>query len=141
MIIDNTEFVLSPDQSVKNESFSANPIKTRRKSFNAIREKYERQLETLFNALDSSNKDFVEQKLENAKNILVEEKYDAENKFELTDAAKFQMNMMTKIVARLEEKIKILSLEDVPENYVSHRAIKLKQKMMNNLVYNSDSKL
>lgn len=36
-------------------------------------------------------------------------------------------------IASLEEKIKVLSLEDVPTNYVDDRAIKLKESMMSHL--------
>lgn len=51
-----------------------------------------------------------------------------------------------KKIAKLEEKIKILSREEVPTNYVSNRAIKIKDSMMreilgiSNEVYKNDNK-
>lgn len=49
-----------------------------------------------------------------------------------TPIAKMEDKVMAKAnkIAKLEEKIKILSREDVPSNYVSNRAIKLKDAMM-----------
>ena len=49
-----------------------------------------------------------------------------------TPIAKMEEKVMAKAnkIAKLEEKIKILSREDVPSNYVSNRAIKLKDAMM-----------
>ena len=41
-------------------------------------------------------------------------------------------------IAKLEERIMLLSKEDVPKNYVSKRAIKLRKSMISNLTYNSD---
>ena len=40
-------------------------------------------------------------------------------------------------IARLEEKINILSRGGVPTNYVENRAIKLRKKMMDSLMYNT----
>lgn len=43
------------------------------------------------------------------------------------------------VIARLEEKIMILSREDVPSDYVARRAIKLRKSMIDNLTYNTTS--
>ena len=44
-----------------------------------------------------------------------------------------------KVIAKIEEKIMILSKENVPTNYVENRAIKLRKNMMSNLSYNSSA--
>ena len=44
-----------------------------------------------------------------------------------------KLTKKSEAIARLEEKIKVLSREEVPTNYVDNRAIKLKQSMIENL--------
>ena len=45
----------------------------------------------------------------------------------------------SKTIARIEEKIKVLSKEDVPSDYVRKRAIKLKKRMIENLHKNANN--
>lgn len=42
-----------------------------------------------------------------------------------------------RVIAKLEENIMVLSKQDVPDNYVARRAIKLREHMAANLFYNS----
>ena len=94
-------------------------IRTRKSSFSTIREK--------FNAWRLRR---LQRQLENKKEQAVTQGYTTRNYDE-------KITKKAEVIARLEEKIKILSREDVPENYVARRAIKLRQKMIANLTYNS----
>lgn len=85
-------------------------IKTKPDSNRSITEKY---------------KDYLRE-LEAIKHEALNSTYSKEN-------AERQIDKMSKSIARLEEKIKKLSREDVPSNYVDSRAIKLKNEMIKNL--------
>lgn len=73
----------------------------------------------------------LENKLEKMKDKSLEEKYSKD------DFSK-KIDKKTKAMAKLEEKIMVLSKEDVPNDFVSKRAIKLKKSMIDNLTFNSD---
>lgn len=57
----------------------------------------------------------------------------------LTGRAEKKMMKKATAIARLEEKIGILRREDVPENYVAERAIKLKNNMISAVRYNCNN--
>ena len=117
-----------PGELVKiDQSFPNNQIKAREKSESAIKNHWLKLKLSLTAALDE------------AKKILVEDQYEAQNSSELTQEAQEEIAVRTKVIARLEELVKIQSKESVPKNYVGHRAIKLKKEMAKNLVYNADS--
>lgn len=72
----------------------------------------------------------LEKKLEKMKNQTLEGKYTNDNFSK-------KLDNKSKAIAKLEEKIMILAKEDVPTDYVSKRAIKLKKAMIANLTHNS----
>lgn len=110
---------------VKKDRISSNQIKTRPASFNAISKVWK----------DFRLK-FYTDKLNAEKKSALTQSYEADAENKLVDSAVEQISNKSLVIARLEEKIKILSKESVPTNYVDNRAIKLRTKMMNNLVSN-----
>ena len=94
-------------------------IKTKGISFGRIRSK--------FNSFLMSR---LEKKLEKKVEKALTQDYTQEN-FDR------KITKNSEIIARLEEKIKLLAKEDVPADYVSRRAIKLRKNMIANLKYNS----
>ena len=93
-------------------------IKTRRSSFNTIVEKF-----TNFRI------NRLKKKLEKEKAKALTEKYTESNYEDKIERRALK-------IAKLEEKIKILSRDEVPASYVDNRAIKLKKKMCDNLTQN-----
>ena len=96
------------------------PIKTRKASFSSI--------------LSNFKKDVLKIRLNMMQNKALYEKYESDMPYK-----KIQ-NKVTKdasAIARLEEKILFLSRDDIPENYVESRAIKIRDAMMANLTDNS----
>lgn len=98
------------------------PLKTRTGSFNSI--------------LSSYRKKLLEKGLNSFENATLEEKYTDKYPYSVI---KKKIDLRARIVAELEKKILILSKEDIPSNYVNSRAIKIRNAMMENLVFNSDS--
>lgn len=127
MMRDNIEFI-DRDYSVvnKDKKLSSNQIKTRQASFNSIKKAWTDFRLSLLN-----------KKLDRLKNEAVTRKFVAGDDSRITESSARKMLSKTTAIARLEEKIKILSKEDVPADYVSNRAIKLRKKMMDNLTFNS----
>ena len=78
----------------------------------------------------------LESRLEKKKEEIVNLPFEFENGNQLTSNSDSKMNKKVTAIAKLESKIKVLSKENVPTNYVKSRAIKLKAKMMENLWYN-----
>ena len=110
---------------VRKDRISSNQIKTRPASFDAISKVWrDFRLKFYTDKLNSEKESALTQNFE----------VNAENK--LVDSAVEQISNKSLVIARLEEKIKILSKESVPANYVDNRAIKLRKKMMDNLVNN-----
>ncbi len=94
-------------------------IKTRRLSFDNIREKFTQfRIGMLQAKLDKKVEKALTQGYTN-------DNYDR------------KISKNAEVIARLEEKIKVLSKEDVPSDYVARRAIKLRKSMIDNLTYNS----
>ena len=103
---------------------SSNQIRTRQSSFKSIANYWRKfRLSVANKALDVAKKELVN----------VPYKGDS---LSLSSGSKAIIRAKTAAIARLEEKIKILSKESVPTNFVRNRAIKLRSKMMENLVYN-----
>lgn len=94
-------------------------IKTRRLSFDNILDKFNKfRISMLQGKLDKK----VEKALTQG---YTQENYES------------KISKNAEIIARLEEKIKVLSKEDVPTDYVARRAIKLRKSMIDNLTYNT----
>lgn len=93
-------------------------IRTRKSSFTTIRDR--------FNAWRVRR---LEGKLERKKEHALTQGYTEKN-------FRTKIDENAGVIARLEEKIMILSKQNVPTNYVSRRAIKLRNKMIENLTYN-----
>ena len=110
----------------KDERLSSNQIKTRAKSFSAIKRSWSNFILSRLN-----------DKLDNMKNDLVSENFKTDSSSNLTASSASKIEKRTTAIAKLEEKIKVLSREKVPQGYVSKRAIKLREKMIKNLRHNS----
>jgi len=101
-------------------------IKTRPSSFSAIK-----------NAWNKFRLARLNKKLDKMENALLSEQFKTDSSSKISEKTKSQIEKKTAAIARVEEKILILSREEVPSDYVSKRAIKLKNSMMANLTYNS----
>ena len=115
------------DKTVRKDSIlSSNQIKTRKTSFSAISGNWKKFRISL-----------LSKKLERVKSELAGEhqKIVSAGTNENVDYSKAMELNAT--IARLEEKINILSRGGVPTNYVENRAIKLRKKMMDSLMYNT----
>jgi len=96
-------------------------IKTRSSSFSAIREKYNQfRISRLEKKLDKKVEKALTQEL-------TQDDFDK------------KITKNSEVIARLEEKILFLSKQNVPENYVARRAIKLRKSMIANLSHNVGS--
>ena len=113
---------------VRKDRISSNQIKTRPASFNSI-----------LGVWNDFRLKYYTDKLKSEKESALTQTFDVSSDKKLTDNAVEQITNKSIIIARLEEKIKILSKQSVPTNYVDNRAIKLRSKMMNNLVINCDN--
>lgn len=98
------------------------PIKTRGKSFNSI--------------LSNFKKELLEARLNQMQDSAVSEKYDSDMSYKSVQSI---ASKRATAIAKLEEKILVLSRDDVPQNYVESRAIKLRDAMMDNLTKNASS--
>jgi len=113
---------------VRKDRISSNQIKTKPISFSTISDNWRKFRLKLYN-----------EKLEEEKKSVLTQNFNVDDNSRLTEKSIDSINSKSLIIARLEEKIRILSKESVPSNYVDNRAIKLRTKMMNNLVYNSSN--
>ena len=114
----------------QDKGFYCNMIKTKPSSFRSI----------LSHWSDYRTKKMMEKmdlKLHEKKLNLVDSEFKFNGNQELTPRSEVKMDRLILGIAKLESKIKVLAREDVPSNYVKSRAIKLKQKMMENLWYHS----
>ena len=98
----------------------ARPIKTRKTSYDSI--------------IDNFTKEVLKLRLSMMENKALYEKYDASLPYKKVQS---KVDKSAKAIARLEEKILVLSRDDVPSNYVESRAIKLRDAMMTNLTKNA----
>ena len=114
----------------QDKGFYCNMIKTKPSSFRSILSRWN----------DYRTKKMMEKldyKLYEKKLNLVGSEFKYDGNQELTKHSEAKMDRLILGIAKLESKIKVLAREDVPSNYVKSRAIKLKQKMMDNLWYHS----
>ncbi len=81
----------------------------------------------------------LQNKLEKAKEQLLTKAYKTDAAHRLSDKTVKKLEKKATAVARMEEEIKYLTGEYVPEDYVANRAIKLKANMMENLRFNSNN--
>ena len=128
MIMSNVEFKDLEEQSIARDNrVSCNQIRTKQSSFKWLKERWRRfRVERL------------SKKLEGMKDDLVTSSFNAASSG-LTKSSENRLTRKTNAIAKVEEKIKILSKETVPSTYVKHRAIKLREKMMKYMVYNSSN--
>ena len=106
---------------------------------NCLREEYPRQIKNRNSSYNSIYQRFtnfrikcLKNKLESMKDAALTDGYTKSN-------YEKKIDKKSKAIARLEEKINILSRNSVPANYVQKRAIKLKKKMFDNLKYNTQN--
>ena len=117
------------EQSIARDSrVSCNQIRTKLTSFSWIKKRWRRFRIARLNM-----------KLEGMKDDLVTSSFHANSQGVLTKESDKKLTRKTNAIARVEEKIKILSKATVPPKYVSHRAIKLREKMMRLMTYNSSN--
>ena len=125
MAYDSIEFVDRDYSIAKKDRISSTQIKTRQSSFNSIS-----------NVWRGFRLSSYQKLLDMKKNSLVNGTYSAENNGKLSESANKKLIKKPLAIAKLEQKIKILSDEVVPTNYVNNRAIKIRKKMMDNLQAN-----
>lgn len=126
MMVDKID-LLDNDYNLVSRKASPRQIKTRSKSFSSINGIFTKfRISRLEKKLEKSRKSFVNQEIH-------------KNLGDSSVVRKTEKNIekKAKTIAKIEEKIMILSKENVPTNYVENRAIKLRKNMMNNLSHNS----
>lgn len=126
MMVDKID-LLDNDYNLVSRKASPRQIKTRSKSFSSINGIFTKfRISRLEKKLEKSRKSFVNQEIH-------------KNLGDSSVVRKTEKNIekKAKAIAKIEEKIMILSKENVPTNYVESRAIKLRKNMMNNLSHNS----
>lgn len=126
MMVDKID-LLDNDYNLVSREASPRQIKTRSKSFSSISGVFTNfRISRLEKKLEKSRKSFVNQKIN--KNL---------GDSSVVRKTEKDIEKKAKAIAKIEEKIMILSKEDVPTNYVENRAIKLRKNMMSNLSHNS----
>lgn len=126
MMVDKID-LLDNDYNLVSRKASPRQIKTRSKSFSSISGIFTKfRISRLEKKLEKSRKSFVNQKIH--KNL---------GDSSVVRKTEKDIEKKAKAIAKIEEKIMILSKEDVPTNYVENRAIKLRKNMMSNLTHNS----
>lgn len=126
MMVDKID-LLDNDYNLVSRKASPRQIKTRSKSFSSISGIFTKfRISRLEKKLEKSRKSFVNQEIH-------------KNLGDSSVVRKTEKNIekKAKAIAKIEEKIIILSKENVPTNYVENRAIKLRKNMMSNLSHNS----
>lgn len=77
--------------------------------------------------------------LEKEKEALLTKNYKTDSNNRLSERSRKDIEKRTMAIAKLEQEIKFLNGEFVPEDFVFHRAIKLKENMFKNLTFNSQN--
>ena len=101
------------------------------------REEYPRQIKTRNKSFHSISQRFANYRIKRLNNKLDKMKNEAVESHYYGSNAEQEIEKKSIAIARLEEKIKVLSKEDVPANYVQKRAIKIKKKMSENMIKNA----
>ena len=126
MMVDKID-LLDNDYNLVSRKASSRQIKTRSKSFSSISGIFTKfRISRLEKKLEKSRKSFVNQEIH--KNL---------GDSSIVRKTEKNIEKKAKEIAKIEEKIMILSKENVPTNYVENRAIKLRKNMMSNLSHNS----
>ena len=126
MMVDKID-LLDNDYNLVSRKASPRQIKTRSKSFSSISGIFTKfRISRLEKTLEKSRKSFVNQEIH--KNL---------GDSSIVRKTEKNIEKKAKEIAKIEEKIMILSKENVPTNYVENRAIKLRKNMMSNLSHNS----
>ena len=126
MMVDKID-LLDNDYNLVSRKASSRQIKTRSKSFSSISGIFTKfRISCLEKKLEKSRKSFVNQEIH--KNL---------GDSSIVRKTEKNIEKKAKEIAKIEEKIMILSKENVPTNYVENRAIKLRKNMMSNLSHNS----
>lgn len=126
MMVDKID-LLDNDYNLVSRKASPRQIKTRSKSFSSISGIFTKfRISRLEKKLEKSRKSFVNQEIH--KNL---------GYSSVVRKTEKNIEKKAKAIAKIEEKIMILSKENVPTNYVENRAIKLRKNMMSNLSHNS----
>ena len=126
MMVDKID-LLDNDYNLVSRKASSRQIKTRSKSFSSISGIFTKfRISRLEKKLEKSRKSFVNQEIH--KNL---------GDSSIVRKTEKNIEKKAKEIAKIEEKIMILSKENVPTNYVEIRAIKLRKNMMSNLSHNS----
>lgn len=126
MMVDKID-LLDNDYNLVSRKASPRQIKTRSKSFSSISGIFTKfRISRLEKKLEKSRKSFVNQEIH--KNL---------GDSSVVRKTEKTIEKKAKAIAKIEEKIMILSKENVPTNYVENRAIKLRKNMMSNLSHNS----
>ncbi len=126
MVLDNVELKDEYDRTVTPDSrVSCNQIRTKSSTFEAIKRRWSNFCVSRLN-----------KRLESKKKDLVTTSFGAKGSG-LSAGGTRALDRKVNAIARLEKTIRILSKEGFPALYVQHRAIKLRKKMMENLVFNS----
>lgn len=105
--------------------FGIKPLRTRPSSF------------TFMSDLWSNwRREYLKRKLEKQKEALLQEQFEANVNGALSDSSLKKMEEKTEAIAELEKRIKFLSKEVVPRNFVAAHAIKLRRNMFDHLTFN-----
>lgn len=81
-------------------------------------------------------KEYLKRKLEKQKEALLQESFEADANGALSESSMKKMERKTEAIAGLEQRLKFLSKETVPRNFVSSHAIKLRRNMFEHLTFN-----
>lgn len=129
MLRDIIDFVDRDYGTVRKDTrLSSNQLRTRPSSFKSI-----------YGHFHNWYISRVAKKLEQEKQSLLKEQFEADASGNLTKSAMDKLTKKTECIARLEEKVMILSRENVPSTFRANHAIKLRNKMFANLVKNGSS--
>ena len=114
----------------QDKGFYCNMIKTKPSSFRSIFSHWNDYRTRKI--MENLNSKLVQKRVE-----LVDSDFKFNHNQDLTRNSEARMNRLVTGIAKLESRIKVLSRENVPKDYVKSRAIKLKKKMMDNLWYHT----
>lgn len=128
MAMDNTEFVDRDLVVQERNNVGSNRIRLRERSFSGVTK-----------AFEEFRKKMLESQLNGMQSQLAGSVAFADSNGDILKSEKNLILEKTTAIAKLEEQIKILNREDVPQNFVGKRAIKLADTWLDNCRYNGSS--
>lgn len=128
MAMDNTEFVDRDLVVQERNNVGSNRIRLRERSFSGVTK-----------AFEEFRKKMLESQLNGMQSKLAGSVAFADSNGNILESEKNLILEKTTAIAKLEEQIKILNREDVPQNFVGKRAIKLADTWLDNCRYNGNS--